>query len=261
MYKKLSLIALLAVTISLGVISIPAYAGNEEPEPEPVPVPPFDKDFVHVEFDGPFADELDIFIGASFASDDGEPSTSGLELFTATIEGEGFPGPAMECLVEDGGVCTFLLENYVDTFPNKLIHIDITYDTGTAPASPPAVSILCESIVNEELSTLGIPDLSDPPLLDTSNINFDVWLLAFECHPNPDWEIITIDFSTEEPLFIEFWTATFDDPPEGPEVGGTFVPIDNTALILAGAQSISMWMIPVVIAGIGIAIFVVKRRN
>ncbi len=44
-------------------------------------------------------------------------------------------------------------------------------------------------------------------------------------------------------------------------VGGTFVPIDQSALLLAGAQSISMWMIPVVIAGIGIGVFVIKRRN
>ena len=44
-------------------------------------------------------------------------------------------------------------------------------------------------------------------------------------------------------------------------IGGTFVPIDQSALLLAGVQSISMWMIPVVIAGIGIGIFVIKRRK
>jgi len=44
-------------------------------------------------------------------------------------------------------------------------------------------------------------------------------------------------------------------------IGGTYIPIDQTALLLAGVQSISMWMIPVVIAGIGIGIFVIKRRN
>jgi len=44
-------------------------------------------------------------------------------------------------------------------------------------------------------------------------------------------------------------------------VGGTFIPIDQSALLLAGVQSISMWMIPVVIAGIGIGVFVIKRRN
>ncbi len=44
-------------------------------------------------------------------------------------------------------------------------------------------------------------------------------------------------------------------------IGGTFIPIDQTALLLAGVQSISMWMIPVVIAGVGIGVFVIKRRK
>jgi len=43
-------------------------------------------------------------------------------------------------------------------------------------------------------------------------------------------------------------------------VGGNYIPIDSSALLLAGVQSISMWMIPVVIAGIGIGVFVIKRR-
>ena len=46
-----------------------------------------------------------------------------------------------------------------------------------------------------------------------------------------------------------------------PAIGGISIPIDTSALLLAGAQSISMWMIPVVIAGIGIGVFVIKRRN
>ena len=44
-------------------------------------------------------------------------------------------------------------------------------------------------------------------------------------------------------------------------VGGTMIPLDTTALLLAGVQSISMWMIPVVAAGIVIGIFVIKRRK
>jgi len=44
-------------------------------------------------------------------------------------------------------------------------------------------------------------------------------------------------------------------------VGGTFVPIDQSALLLAGVQSVSMWMIPVILAGAGIGVFVIKRRN
>ena len=44
-------------------------------------------------------------------------------------------------------------------------------------------------------------------------------------------------------------------------VGGSDVSISTTSLLLAGAQSVSMWMIPVVVAGIGIGVFVIKKRN
>ena len=44
-------------------------------------------------------------------------------------------------------------------------------------------------------------------------------------------------------------------------VGGTIIPVDTTALLLASVQSISMWMIPVVAAGIVIGVFVIKRRK
>ena len=48
---------------------------------------------------------------------------------------------------------------------------------------------------------------------------------------------------------------------DGVIVGGSDVSINTSALLLAGVSSNSMWMIPVVIAGIGIGIFVIKRRN
>jgi len=43
-------------------------------------------------------------------------------------------------------------------------------------------------------------------------------------------------------------------------VGGELIPIETTSLILAGAQSFS-WMIPVVLSGIGIVLFVVSRKS
>jgi len=41
--------------------------------------------------------------------------------------------------------------------------------------------------------------------------------------------------------------------------GGELLPIDTTALLLAGVQSVSMWMIPVVVSGAGIGVFVIMR--
>jgi len=49
---------------------------------------------------------------------------------------------------------------------------------------------------------------------------------------------------------------------EGPPIGGTSIPIDTTALLVAGAQTISPWLILGVIIpiGIGLAVFTIKRR-
>ena len=42
-------------------------------------------------------------------------------------------------------------------------------------------------------------------------------------------------------------------------VGGSLTPIDTTMVLVAGAQSISAWMIPVIVAGIGFAIVIARK--
>ena len=93
--------------------------------------------------------------------------------------------------------------------------------------------------------------------------------------PGETWHFTVQDFSN--PLFSAAHVGSIGVP-SGPQgdtssgsiievfpdfffVGGTEIPIDTTPLLLAGVQSVSMWMIPVVLAGIGIGIFVIKRRN
>ncbi len=44
------------------------------------------------------------------------------------------------------------------------------------------------------------------------------------------------------------------------EVGGVIVPLENTSLLVAGAQSFS-WMIPVVLSVLGIGLFIVSRKS
>ncbi len=46
-----------------------------------------------------------------------------------------------------------------------------------------------------------------------------------------------------------------------PTVGGTLIPIDTTALLLASSQMTASWMIPVIIAGIGIGIVLVRKSE
>jgi hypothetical protein len=45
-----------------------------------------------------------------------------------------------------------------------------------------------------------------------------------------------------------------------PVVGGELLPLNTTALLLAGAQTFS-WMIPVVLSALGIGLFVVSRKS
>jgi len=66
--------------------------------------------------------------------------------------------------------------------------------------------------------------------------------------------------------FVKFFNneaegATFETvaSPCGP-VGGDFLKVDNTVLLLAGAQS-TTWLIPVVLSVVGIGLFVVSRKS
>jgi len=82
-------------------------------------------------------------------------------------------------------------------------------------------------------------------------------------------------FPTENPLLgrigvhdvmVFYDTATSETSIEvsndctGIPVGGTIIPIETSSLLLANAQSFS-WMIPVVLSGIGIGLFVVSRKS
>jgi len=42
-------------------------------------------------------------------------------------------------------------------------------------------------------------------------------------------------------------------------VGGQLLPIDTTALLLAGSQMTAAWMIPVIVAAIGIGIVLARK--
>jgi len=65
-------------------------------------------------------------------------------------------------------------------------------------------------------------------------------------------------FINSQPESSDLIFNTFFDPSEG-TVGGTPVPIDTTSLLLAGTQMTASWMIPVIIAAIGIGIVIARK--
>jgi len=113
---------------------------------------------------------------------------------------------------------------------------------------------------------------------DCRNKGINVFFGNFESNPNQlklDETIINTDgapgqthcdvtfitqFVNEDPEDIQVQKIWIETTPEPTVVGGELLPIDSTALILAGAQSFS-WMIPVILSGIGIGLFVVSRKS
>ena len=202
----------------------------------PIGGPVFDDNFVHAEWIDPSSSLISPTFFDSFSS-------SGLELFDVSkvsVPAAGQQGIG-SCIDTS---CQFIVTNFVDILDTKIIQIDVTWGPTGVPV-PSVPEVLCDG--------------QQPPaqFVDGNEIDgFASW--TFECQPNPDWEGINFD---KDPATIiqrvQIWTTSFDDIP----IGGTYIPIDQSALLLAGVQSISMWMIPVVVAGVGIGVFVIKRRN
>jgi len=92
--------------------------------------------------------------------------------------------------------------------------------------------------------------------------------------PEPDCPItacIQCDFDVADCILativsqssIEECFATFDTCLQTNQcfasVGGEFIGIDSTALLVTGAQMNASWMIPVIVAGIGFAIVIARK--
>jgi len=48
-------------------------------------------------------------------------------------------------------------------------------------------------------------------------------------------------------------------PDNSQVIGGKLIPLDTTALLLAGAQSSLAWILPLVLGGVGLAVFMLRR--
>jgi len=114
----------------------------------------------------------------------------------------------------------------------------------------------------------GIPIISKHLKLDLSKLaEFSTGVGRtedLECDPDtfPGIDVVwSTDLGT--PILEAFEVADGTCPLGGVvlPVGGEILPINSMALMLAGVQSISMWMIPVVVSGAGIGVFVIMRSR
>ena len=195
--------------------------------------------------------------GFGFQINDGTPDPPGASGPIAPISGnfdayssQVGPGSNIMCeamLVPSGITSATLswndrIQNRALVFsdPNQEYRVEIT-DAGGTP-------------IQEIFST----NPGDPLIqLGPNNRSFDVTLLL----QSLEGQNIRLKITQQDNLLN--FNVNIDDISliiETGPVGGELLPIDSTALILAGAQSFS-WMIPVVLSALGIGLFVVSRKS
>ena len=93
---------------------------------------------------------------------------------------------------------------------------------------------------------------ADPKILDVNEIIFNDGLGTEEGHCSILW---TMDMGG-----AGFRTVTQELWFDVPQVAGQLLPLDSTALFLAGIQSMTVWMIPTVLGLAGAGVYLVKYR-
>ena len=88
---------------------------------------------------------------------------------------------------------------------------------------------------------------------------------------NPDPDSLTITNNSGDPITVIIdgvstpigpdETFKFHAPPGNSQIGGTIIPIETTALLLAGIQTSAIWMAPLLAGIAGTAIIYIKKKR
>ena len=99
------------------------------------------------------------------------------------------------------------------------------------------------------------PNMISAETIVINGIEYSVELLGFGSSPNN----LTDEFITEEgqqsstTLFAQLFNP-------GAQVAGELLPLNTSALMIAGLSSMSIWMIPAVVGLAGVGVYLVKSR-
>jgi len=211
--------------------------------------PPFDDNCVHATWE-PILDIPDPTNSTSDPCLGGVCSPTTFDSFSSTnlpLNGE---SPKASC-IELTTTCSIILPNFEDDLPDKLIKVEVSHDPSFPPESP--------EVFGKEGGDFFQCNLAAEGQIE----GLTTWM--FECQPNPDFEVIRFERTDNTPgaLSVTIWTTSFDanvEPPEPQQVAGELLPLDSSALMIAGLTSMSVWMIPTVLGLAGVGVYLVKYR-
>ncbi len=148
------------------------------------------------------------------------------------------------------------IPNWEDNFPLKKIRVQVSYcpNEPTSTSFPdPTITIL--DALGEDCGSTSNPTFNPSPVITGSNYFWQ----DFECEPNPDWEIINLSYDNGANGITIYQVVidTVSEPP--PSIGGTFEGVNTASLLVAGAQTNALWLIPLITA-IGVGIVIARRQ-
>jgi hypothetical protein len=156
----------------------------------------------------------------------------------------------------DSGDCPILdLDGNLGTFRHLL-------PPPPAPGMTPAYSV---DIVDCDLETGNNPAFAINPIFgfplpppSCQDTRPNVQLTFFDL-PDPITGVPDGFWNDGEDIVLDFNGNLIFDPPI--VVGGKFLDVDKTALVLAGTQSTSSWVIPTLVTAIGFGLVIAKVEN
>ena len=74
-----------------------------------------------------------------------------------------------------------------------------------------------------------------------------------------DFNLLSDDIIQINSIIVGFQADKIEEGVWGNPVGGNFIGVDTTAVLLAGTQSTAAWMIPAIVAAIGIGIVIARK--
>jgi len=210
--------------------------------------PPFDDNCVHATWDS-ILDVPEFSPSDPCADDACSPTT--FDSFSNTNLPLNGISPQATCL-QGQTSCFISLPNFEDDLPDKLIKVEVSHNPDFPPESPQVFGVKGENVLPCNLASEGQIE------------GLTTWM--FECQPNPDRESIRFDRTDFTPgaLSVTIWTTSFDaneEPPEPQQVAGELLPLDSSALMIAGLTSMTVWMVPTVLGLAGAGVYLVKFRK
>jgi len=148
-----------------------------------------------------------------------------------------------------GLACHIHVPNFDDPFNTKLIRINVHW---SGPVQPETVNVKPSPGATSNDCIRGPLVVVNADGSQGDGHFYEDWT----CQPNPDNERIWFSLDTRTLLTRVLVDSISLDRIV---VGGSMTPIDTTMVLVASAQSTSAWMIPVIVAGIGIAVVIARK--